>query len=39
MDDLFKRAKKYFRLEDDVNAATQQVLVANRPMRHDHTGS
>ena len=39
MDDLFRRAKKYLRLEDDVNAATQQVLVANRPTRNDHAGS
>ena len=28
MDDLFRRANKYSMLEDDVRAATQQVLVA-----------
>ena len=33
MDDLFKRANKYSMLEDDVRAATQQVLVAGRPSR------
>ncbi|RVW72176.1 hypothetical protein CK203_061825 [Vitis vinifera] len=27
MDDLFRRANKYSMLEDDVRAATQQVLV------------
>ncbi|RVW98422.1 hypothetical protein CK203_026749 [Vitis vinifera] len=31
MDDLFRRANKYSMLEDDVRAATQQVLVAGRP--------
>ncbi|RVW75839.1 hypothetical protein CK203_055083 [Vitis vinifera] len=30
MDDLFRRANKYSMLEDDVRAATQQVLVAGR---------
>ncbi|RVW52932.1 hypothetical protein CK203_072721 [Vitis vinifera] len=30
MDDLFWRASKYFMLEDDVHAATQQVLVAGQ---------
>ena len=29
IDDLFKQANKYFMLEDDVRAATQQVLVTN----------
>ncbi|RVW59813.1 hypothetical protein CK203_098477 [Vitis vinifera] len=33
MDDLFRRANKYSMLEDDVRAATQQVLVAARPSR------
>ena len=28
MDDLFRRANKYSMLEDDVRAATQQVMVA-----------
>ena len=28
MDDLFQRASKYSMLEDDVRAATQQILVA-----------
>ncbi|RVW39235.1 hypothetical protein CK203_085118 [Vitis vinifera] len=35
MDDLFRRANKYSMLEDDVRAATQQVLVAGRPSRGD----
>nr|CAN68549.1 hypothetical protein VITISV_037963 [Vitis vinifera] len=35
MDDLFRRANKYSMLEDDVRAATQQVLVARRPSRGD----
>nr|CAN61391.1 hypothetical protein VITISV_014768 [Vitis vinifera] len=35
MDDLFRRANKYSMLEDDVRAATQQVLVAGRPSRVD----
>ncbi|RVW56903.1 hypothetical protein CK203_078505 [Vitis vinifera] len=33
MDDLFRRANKYSMLEDDVRAATQQVLVAGRASR------
>ncbi|KAL6335787.1 hypothetical protein AAG906_039550 [Vitis piasezkii] len=37
MDGLFKWANKYFMLEDDVHAATQQVLVTNRPTKHDKT--
>ena len=35
MDDLFRRANKYSMLEDDVRAATQQVLVAGRVSRSD----
>lgn len=35
MDDLFRRANKYFMLEDDVCAATQQILVADQTMRND----
>ena len=35
MDDLFRRANKYSMLEDDVRAATQQVLVAGRSSRGD----
>ncbi|KAL6349878.1 hypothetical protein AAG906_001765 [Vitis piasezkii] len=35
MDDLFKRANKYSMLEDDVHAATQQVLVTIRPVRNN----
>ncbi|KAL6321835.1 hypothetical protein AAG906_035534 [Vitis piasezkii] len=35
MDDLFRRANKYSMLEDDVRAATQQVLVAGRASRGD----
>ncbi|XP_034704036.1 uncharacterized protein LOC117928229 [Vitis riparia] len=33
MDDLFRRASKYSMLEDDVRAATQQVLVAGQASR------
>ena len=33
MDDLFRRASKYSMLEDDVQAATQQVLVAGQASR------
>ena len=39
MDDLFKLANKYSMLEDDVRAATQQVLVTSRPTRNDHAES
>nr|CAN63675.1 hypothetical protein VITISV_021680 [Vitis vinifera] len=39
MDDLFRRANKYSMLEDDVRAATQQVLVAGRPARNSMEGS
>nr|CAN80571.1 hypothetical protein VITISV_004508 [Vitis vinifera] len=35
MDDLFRHANKYSMLEDDVRAATQQVLVARRPSGGD----
>ena len=31
MDDLFRWADKYVMLEDDVRAASQQVLVTNQP--------
>ncbi|RVX18536.1 hypothetical protein CK203_006462 [Vitis vinifera] len=37
MDDLFRRANKYSMLEDDVRAATQQVLVAGRASRETRT--
>nr|CAN82272.1 hypothetical protein VITISV_006243 [Vitis vinifera] len=33
MDDLFKRANKYSMLEDDVRAATQQVMVVGQAAR------
>ena len=33
MDDLFRRANKYSMLEDDVRAATQQILVAGQTLR------
>nr|CAN81814.1 hypothetical protein VITISV_036990 [Vitis vinifera] len=39
MDDLFRRANKYSMLEDDVRAATQQVLVAGRPSRSNTEGN
>ncbi|RVW83026.1 hypothetical protein CK203_042506 [Vitis vinifera] len=39
MDDLFRRANKYSMLEDDVRAATQQVLVAGRPARNNTEGN
>ncbi|XP_010661221.1 uncharacterized protein LOC100245342 [Vitis vinifera] len=35
MDDLFRRASKYSMLEDDVRAATQQILVAGQTSRSD----
>ncbi|WKA00568.1 hypothetical protein VitviT2T_018909 [Vitis vinifera] len=35
MDDLFQRANKYSMLEDDVYAATQQILVTEQPARKD----
>ena len=31
MDNMFRQADKYVTLEDDVWAASQQVLVTNRP--------
>ncbi|XP_034704229.1 uncharacterized protein LOC117928460 [Vitis riparia] len=39
MDDLFRRANKYSMLEDDVRAATQQVLVAGQPSKGNIEGS
>ena len=35
MDDLFRHASKYSMLEDDVRAATQQILVAGQTSRSD----
>ena len=35
MDNLFKRADKYFMLENDVQATSQQVLVTNQPTKND----
>ena len=35
MDDLFRRANKYSMLEDDVRAATQQILVTGQLTRND----
>ena len=37
MDDLFKWAKKYSMLEDDVRTTTQQVLVTSQPAKNDST--
>ena len=34
MDDLFRRTNKYSILEDDVRAATQQILVTGQPARN-----
>ncbi|RVW60021.1 hypothetical protein CK203_089513 [Vitis vinifera] len=39
MDDLFRHASKYFMLEDDVCAATQQVLVAGQATKSKTTRS
>ena len=39
MDDLFRRVDKYFMLEYDVRAASQQVLVTNRQTKDDKAGS
>ncbi|XP_034689225.1 uncharacterized protein LOC117917110 [Vitis riparia] len=39
MGDLFRRANKYSMLEDDVRAATQQVLVAGQPSKGNIEGS
>ena len=35
MDDLFRCTNKYLMLEDDVRAATQQILVTGQPARND----
>ena len=35
MDDLFWRANEYSMLEDDVQAATHQILVTGQPTRND----
>ena len=35
MDDLFRLASKYSMLEDDVHAATQQILVTSQLARND----
>ena len=37
MDDLFQCVNKYLMLEDDVRAATQQILVTGQPTRNDTT--
>ena len=39
MVDLFKQADKYSMLEDDVRAASQQVLVTNRLTKNNEAGS
>ncbi|RVW51763.1 hypothetical protein CK203_066846 [Vitis vinifera] len=39
MDDLFRHASKYSMLEDDVRAATQQVLVVGQAARSEATKS
>ncbi|XP_019071932.1 uncharacterized protein LOC109121640 [Vitis vinifera] len=39
MDDLFRRVGKYSMLEDDIRAATQQVLVAGQAARSEATRS
>ena len=39
MDNLFKRANKYSKLEDNVLTATQLILVTNRNVRNDSTKS
>ncbi|RVX01980.1 hypothetical protein CK203_019528 [Vitis vinifera] len=39
MDDSFRRASKYSMLEDDICAATQQVLVAGQAERSEATRS
>ena len=39
MDDLFRRANKYFMLKDNVWTTTQQVLVTNRPTKDDEARS
>ena len=35
MDDLLRRADKYVMLEDDVRAASQQILVTNRSTKNN----
>ena len=39
MDDLFRQADKYFMLKDDVQVATQQVLVTNHPTKDNEARS
>ncbi|RVW74933.1 Transposon Ty3-I Gag-Pol polyprotein [Vitis vinifera] len=39
MDELFRRASKYSMLEDDIRAATQQVLVAGQAAKSEATRS
>ena len=39
MDDLFRRASKYSMLENDIRAATQQVLVADQAAKNEATRS
>ena len=38
-DDLFKRVNKYPMLENDVQIASQQVLVTNRPTKNNEVKS
>ena len=39
MDDLFRQTNKYSMLEEDVQVASQQVLVTNQLAKHDKTRS
>ncbi|KAL6343152.1 hypothetical protein AAG906_020941 [Vitis piasezkii] len=39
MDDLFKRANKYYMLEDDVRAASQQAVFTNHSTNNDKAES
>ena len=39
MDDLFRQADKYSMLEDEVRAASQQVLVTHRPTKNNEARS
>lgn len=39
MDELFRQIDKYVMLEDDVQVASQQVLVTNRPAKNNKVGS
>ena len=39
MDDLFRRASKYSMLENDIRAATQQVLVTGQAAKNEATRS